>query len=232
MGTPNFTCSSTDKMQLFFDLFFAANLKVFSEVHEVSSKERLTSFIGFFTMLWFTWALVGLFDVRFVADSIFERIASAGHLAVMIGFAVVAVDFHSKGQNIQTFQTMSLCLMVSRAILAVQYASIVWHIRTFRGAKLPLTIMAGMHIVFAMVYLGLSFGFRGSHDSVYLVWYALAAVETCLNVGLSLRFDVLSFRGTHLVNRMVLLTLIVLGEGIAVLCRAVLTVQNSHAWSE
>ncbi len=60
-------------LQLFFDLFFAANLTIFSQVHEVTSMDRLTSFIGYFSVLWFTWALVGLFDVRFVTDSIFGR---------------------------------------------------------------------------------------------------------------------------------------------------------------
>ncbi len=60
-------------IELFFDLFFAANLTVFSEVHEVTNTDRLTSYIGYFCMLWFTWALVGLFDVRFVTDSIFGK---------------------------------------------------------------------------------------------------------------------------------------------------------------
>lgn len=75
-------------------------------------------------MLWFTWALVGLFDVRFVTDSVFgkacivffegdkannilpERILRAGHLGVMIGFAVVAPNFDPNHQNKQTFRTM------------------------------------------------------------------------------------------------------------------------------
>ncbi len=34
--------------QLFFDLFFAANLTVFSEVHEVTNPDQLTSYVGYF----------------------------------------------------------------------------------------------------------------------------------------------------------------------------------------
>jgi hypothetical protein len=34
--------------QLFFDLFFAANLAVFSKVHEVTNKSQLSSYIGYF----------------------------------------------------------------------------------------------------------------------------------------------------------------------------------------
>ncbi len=56
---------------MFYDLFFAANLTVFSEVHDVTNTEQLMSYIGYFCVLWFTWTMVGLFDVRFVTDSIF-----------------------------------------------------------------------------------------------------------------------------------------------------------------
>lgn len=220
-------------LQLFFDVFFAANLAVFSQVNEVSSTESLTSFIGFFTMLWFTWALVGLFDVRFVADSIFERATRAGHLGVMVGFAVVAHDFRPAHQARPVFRVFSLCLMVSRALLAVQYATVVWHVRPYRRAKSPLAVLAGVHFAFAMVYLGLSYCLREAPTYVYLAWYVLAVAEFVLDIGLSLAFGVLSFRGSHLVNRMVLLTFIIMGEGIIVLCRAVLVVQLSreHAWS-
>ena len=62
-------------IELFFDLFFAANLTVFSEVHDVTNLAQLRSYMGYFCMLWFTWALVGLFDVRFVTDSIFGTFA-------------------------------------------------------------------------------------------------------------------------------------------------------------
>lgn len=60
----------------------------------------------YFSILWFTWALVGLFDVRFVTDSVFERVARACHQGVMIGFAVVAPNFKPAEQNKKTFQAM------------------------------------------------------------------------------------------------------------------------------
>jgi hypothetical protein len=34
--------------QLFFDLFFAANLTVFSQVHETSDASKLASYVGYF----------------------------------------------------------------------------------------------------------------------------------------------------------------------------------------
>jgi hypothetical protein len=72
-------------IELFFDLFFVANLTIFSQNHELNSMNNLTSYIGFFCILWFTWLQVSMFDVRFVADSLFERVAKALHLGVMIG---------------------------------------------------------------------------------------------------------------------------------------------------
>lgn len=206
---------------------------MFSQVHEVSNLEKLTSYIGYFCLLWFTWALVGLFDVRFVADSIFERIARAGHLGVMIGLAVVAGDFHPHSQDRKTFQTLSFCLMTSRFILAIQYATVIWHVRKYPRTKRPLALMAMIHFVAAVVYLGIAFSFT-EHDSlIYIAWYILAFVEMALNIGLSLVSDVLSLKGTHLVNRMILLTFIIIGEGVIIVCHTVAKiVVNSNEWSQ
>lgn len=41
--------------ELFYDLFFVANLTVFSYVHDVNDVETLAQYAGFFVLLWFTW---------------------------------------------------------------------------------------------------------------------------------------------------------------------------------
>lgn len=85
-------------MEIFFDLFFAANYSVFSENQEVTNHARFKAYVGYFwyalplwpsiadaadifarllltfpslSLLWLTWFLVTLYDVRFVTDSIF-----------------------------------------------------------------------------------------------------------------------------------------------------------------
>lgn len=93
-------------IELFFDLFFVANLAGFSNVHEINDKGSLTSYIGFFCVLWFTWCQVSLFDVRFVADSVMERLAKAIHLGVMVGLAVVGPGFDPGDQKRYVFRTM------------------------------------------------------------------------------------------------------------------------------
>ncbi len=57
--------------EVFFDLFFAANLTVFSDAHDLTDLTALSGYIAYFCVLWLTWALIGLYDVRFVTDSIF-----------------------------------------------------------------------------------------------------------------------------------------------------------------
>ena len=75
--------------ELFYDLFFVANLTVFSYIHDVNDITTLAQFVGFFCILWyfgayhgvllytnvyrFTWYNVALYDVRFAMDSVIER---------------------------------------------------------------------------------------------------------------------------------------------------------------
>jgi len=42
-------------LQLFFDLFFVANLASFNDKQEINSQVSLGIYVGFFCILWFTW---------------------------------------------------------------------------------------------------------------------------------------------------------------------------------
>jgi hypothetical protein len=106
-GLPEFQRHmETTNIELFYDLFFVANLTTFSGIHEINDRKTLTSYIGFFCVLWFTWCQVSMFDVRFVADSVLERAAKGVHLGVMVGLAIVAPNFQPDDQQKQVFQTM------------------------------------------------------------------------------------------------------------------------------
>lgn len=123
--------------------------------------------------------------------------------------------------------------MVSRFALSVEYAAVVWHTRKYRNTILPLSLLILTHLSASMVYLGLSFTFRdGSGSLAFITWYVIGFIETIINVGLSFCYKVLSFKGTHLTNRMSLLTMIIIGEGIIVTCSNVSTVvKNPNAWT-
>jgi low temperature requirement protein LtrA len=96
----------TTNIELFYDLFFVANLTTFGTVHEINSKRTLASYVGFFCVLWFTWCQVSLFDVRFVVDSLLERIARACHLGIMVGLAIVGPNFDTLEENPSAFRAM------------------------------------------------------------------------------------------------------------------------------
>jgi low temperature requirement protein LtrA len=94
--------------------------------------------------------------------------------------------------------------------------------------------MAAINFVVGIIYLGIAFAFKDNIPShTYIVWYVFGGLELLANLGLSLVFQVLSFEGTHLTSRMRLLTYIIIGEGIIVLCKNITTiVKNADSWSE
>lgn len=123
--TPEFRrYEETTNMELFYDLFFVANLTTFNDVHDVNEVDALKSYAGFFCILWFLWLQVSLFDVRFVTDSILERIGKACQFGVMIGLAIVGPDFNSSDQKPGAFRSLAIILMFSRLVLSFQYSVI------------------------------------------------------------------------------------------------------------
>lgn len=76
-GSPNHkTHEEVTKIELFYDLFFVANLTVFTYIHSVSDGKSLLQYIWFFCILWFSWYQVALFDVRYSKyDCLIHRLA-------------------------------------------------------------------------------------------------------------------------------------------------------------
>lgn len=56
-------------------------------------------------LIWTTWFVTGLYDVRFVTDSVFERCTRAVHLGVLMGFITVSPNFDPSDQDPRVFQT-------------------------------------------------------------------------------------------------------------------------------
>ncbi|PVH84270.1 hypothetical protein DL98DRAFT_558495 [Cadophora sp. DSE1049] len=225
-------------IELFYDLFFVANLTTFTSLHKINEPSALRSYSGFFCLLWFTWCQVSLFDVRFVADSILERIAKACQFGVMIGLAVVGPKFDPANQYYSTFQTLAIILGFSRLVLSLQYLVVLFHVRNFKKSKTPMFLLSLLYLVSSIVYFCTYFGFKADASSksyVYIAWYMIAVIETSLNIVITSCWKVVSFKGTHLVQRMTLLTLIILGEGIIVICKSITSIvkneKASAAWS-
>src|ERR1700753_3365992 len=123
----------------------------------------LRSYVGFFSLIWFTWFQVALFDIRFGNDSAFERVCKAIQFGVMVGLAVesAAFTFEDFDENKGVFQAISLLLMVRRLVLALQDLASWWWLRSYKRAHLPILIHFAMLPVSRFVLLGLSFAFVG-----------------------------------------------------------------------
>ena len=72
-----------------------------------------------------------------------------------------------------------------------------------------LAVMATLGVA-AILYLGLSFAFSlETYHDAFIAWYIIAVLELAANIAIAGRWPVVSFKGTHLVERMTCLTLII-----------------------
>ena len=62
------THNEPSSIQLFYDLFFVANLSACTTNHGIVDSRSLEAYVGFFTLLWFTWFGTIIFDVRFAIE--------------------------------------------------------------------------------------------------------------------------------------------------------------------
>lgn len=148
----------------------------------------------------------------------------------MTGFAMVGVLYDTTNieQNAKVFQIMSFILMASRLMLIVQYGVVLFYVRQYRNTRIPLLATMGTLLIAAAVFLGTHWGFsvvetsnhagvevvKLAHPDTYLAWYIVAIVEAASVITISCTWRVVSFKRTHLVERIGLLTLIMMGEGI------------------
>jgi low temperature requirement protein LtrA len=244
-GDPPFHChAESPPSELFYDLFFVANLTTFTSMLEINDHKSLTAYMGFFSLLWLTWYQVTLYDVRFSTDSVFERVAKAVHFGVMVGFAVIGPQWEP-GQEIadyKIYKAFGLILMVSRITLFLQYAVTLLYVKKYKKTVVPLCIIMSSTLLAAILYGVLTLVFPKEifdadvavlqKSNVYIAWYVIALCETLARVTVSCHWRVISFKGTHMVQRMSLLTLIVLGEGIIVVCKSISKIiKNDFLWT-
>lgn len=80
----------------------------------------------------------------------------------------------------------------------------------YKKTRLPLALVISSLAIAAILYLGLSFAFSTeSTINAYIAWYIVAVFEVGSNIAVAGKWHILSFKETHLVERMTCLTLIV-----------------------
>lgn len=208
-------------IELFFDLFFVANLATFTAYHSINDRKGLTGYIGFFAIIWSTWFQVTLHDVRFARDSVYERTCKAIQFVVFVGFALVGSNFDpgTDKSNSTSFRILCYALFMSRGLFTLQYAMVLICTVMKKGYKklyLPLGLNILIYVVGAVVFAAMSSAFRegkASQPRIHALWYIVLCLESIGTIAISCNWRMLSFKKTHLVERMSLLTLIVIGEG-------------------
>ncbi|KAL1963317.1 hypothetical protein VTN77DRAFT_8438 [Rasamsonia byssochlamydoides] len=225
---PGFVDDGVNIATCFFDLFFVANLTSFTNAHEINSLSKLSSYVGFFSVLWLTWCQVTLYDVRFATDSVFERVAHACYFGVMVGLAIIGPQFDDpRTVPWSVLQELSLILMASRAVLFFQYGTTLYFVWHYRASRRPLIAVMATLAIASLLYLAMSFAFYlHTASNAYFAWYVIAVCEVGANLGIAKWSDAISFQHTHLVERMTCLTLIILGEGIIGLCKTITKIET------
>ncbi|KAF2878210.1 hypothetical protein BDV95DRAFT_478666 [Massariosphaeria phaeospora] len=214
-------------LELFFDLFFVANLATFTQYHAITNRYHFWSYIAFFILIWTTWFHVVCFDVRFVSDSVFERASKLVHFCTFAGFALVGYKFNPVAKNVQTatphwiYRLLCWALFASRLWLGLQYLVTAIFCSTHKNRhlrlKLPLMLNAAVFLAAAVVYGSLSIGFSNVSTNLtgtIIGLYAVVLVELVGTLGISCVWQRLSFSSTHVGERLGLLGLIIIGEGV------------------
>lgn len=181
-------------IELFYDLFFVANLAYFTAEHQHTDGQgtidatipfkhiidffsALVDYLKLFTIMWFTWLITTLFDVRFSIDCVWNRLHKAIQFGVFTGF-VFAGPIFDRYNNVldrSAFKHFGIVLTVSRVAITIQYAVVMWQGRMFRQTLVPLGLSTCVHAVAALLYgittAVLPRGQVGLEEQV--VWYVL-----------------------------------------------------------
>jgi low temperature requirement protein LtrA len=207
-------------LELFFDLFFVANLATFTHHHTILDGNSLAAYAGFFSIIWLTWFQITLHDVRFSQDSVLDRGCKIFQMLCFIGFALAGAHFApgSKEADNMNFQILSWILFMTRFLLAFQYTGVL--VRCIQSGHrdliVPLSITIGTYVLTGIGYAAMVAAFPINNERVHgvtAVWWIAMAVEVFATIGVSMVWRKLSFKRTHLPERLGLLTLIVVGEG-------------------
>lgn len=150
-------------IQLFYDLFFVANLSACTKNHQIVDGGSLAGYIGFFTLMWFTWFGTIIFDVRFAMDSWFMRLCKACSFGIMTVFALSSIYFNNPDGDAHfghDAQMISLILMASRMLLVIEYGAILiaaYYRRPEMSVVMPFALTMSTSLAAGFVFLGLSF---------------------------------------------------------------------------
>jgi len=121
-------------------------------------------------------------------------------------------------KTIASFRIINCILLISRAALICEYSIPVLYMlkRRQRRLLLPLLLCCLTFLVSVIVYASIwsTFSEEGASRHLYRAWYVILGFEVISILVISSVWRAVSFKNTHVVKRMGLLTIILLGEGV------------------
>ncbi|KAK1638605.1 hypothetical protein BDP81DRAFT_513878 [Colletotrichum phormii] len=214
-----FVRHNANTIELFSDLFFVANLETFTQTHSITDLSSLAAYLGFFAIIWFTWFQITLHDVRFSIDSGYERMCKILQFCLFVGFALVGSSFSpgTKEHNNANFQLLCNILFATRLLLVAQYSVALHFVRKkTKALNWPLSLTIVLFIFSGGSFYSMTPAFSpesGNGLGIYYVCNIILVIEVAITLGLSSIWKNLSFKHTHLTERMGLFTLVIIGEG-------------------
>lgn len=178
--------------------------------------------------------------VRFGTDSLIARVLKVVQFCVMTALAAESPSFvprefkHGNSEIIRSFFSIDVILLISRAGLMLDYLIPLCFLFRKKQTKiiLPLALCSLTFLISVIIYAGLLPTFT-EHDSSaysYRAWYVILAYEVVAMIAIACIWDVLSFENTHVIKRMGLLVLIILGEGILNVSEQLAAIVEGRGW--
>lgn len=161
-------------------------------------------------------------------------------MTALVGLGPV-YDAIDEGTSTRAFHGLALVLMLYRFLLTLQYGVVLYFVQGFQKTLVPLLLMMSIYLVsgiaFLVTYLvDQNVVLDGTRGALHVyAWYIILGVEAICVMVVSTVWRVLSFKHTHFVERLGLLTLIVTGEGIIGLLKSIAYVlmgTNIDIWAE
>lgn len=148
--------------------------------------------------------------MRFITDSLVERLAHACHFGVMVGLAVVGPSYrHLHDLPWDMFRKLSIVLIVSRVVLLCQYGTVLYFSWKYKEARRPLIFTMLALAVAVITYAGLIIPFfLQTNFNAYIAWFVVFVFEVVCSISIAAHWKLLRFGSTHLIERMTCLSLI------------------------
>ncbi|KAI7827539.1 bacterial low temperature requirement A protein-domain-containing protein [Gamsiella multidivaricata] len=200
--------SKASWLELFYDLLFVANLTDFTHNHPITGGPALGHYIGWFVIMWWSWAGQTFWAARYDMDDLFTKVWKLVEFCALVSFGAFSSDHLGR-----TSTGFIASYIVLKGVLVIEYGNVLFWARKNRSAKslTPLLLQIGSNML-AMLIWGLSILVH-SIAWRYTMWYITIIVEVGVLVSFGRRTSV-TFAGSHLPERFALFTILVLGENI------------------